>query len=204
MTIQHSAITDPDIHEVKGASTATLGQVLRANGDGTATFTTTSSVDWVDYSVELSSGSTSTQNPSGTDTALQVSFGSATATSAIDLDASGTITALEAGTYEFTFNFNISRANNTGTAQVYLRLLVNNVMYGFTQGATLSSNNNSRPSQFTLTLPLDVNDEVKVQVARDSAGSNDGGLYPLTAPNLGWDTVPSAWVRVKKLVGVNQ
>lgn len=36
--MEHKDITDPNIHEVKGASTANAGEVLTANGDGTATF----------------------------------------------------------------------------------------------------------------------------------------------------------------------
>jgi hypothetical protein len=38
MLPNHATQTDPYLHEVKGASTATLGQALLANGDGTATF----------------------------------------------------------------------------------------------------------------------------------------------------------------------
>jgi hypothetical protein len=36
--VEHKDITDPNIHEVKGASTATAGHVLTATGSGTATF----------------------------------------------------------------------------------------------------------------------------------------------------------------------
>lgn len=38
--ILHSALTGSELHECKGASTATTGQFLVANGDGTATFQT--------------------------------------------------------------------------------------------------------------------------------------------------------------------
>lgn len=38
MSIQHAGITDPDIHEVKGASTASTGTVPVANGAGQAPF----------------------------------------------------------------------------------------------------------------------------------------------------------------------
>lgn len=38
MSIQHAAITDPDIHEPKGAAAATNRQVLMANGTGGTTF----------------------------------------------------------------------------------------------------------------------------------------------------------------------
>lgn len=52
--MEHKDITDPNIHEVKGASTATIGQVLTATGAGTATFQalpTFSNVEvgWYDY-----------------------------------------------------------------------------------------------------------------------------------------------------------
>lgn len=39
MAIQHSAITDPDIHEPKGVASASLGQVYTADGAGSG--------DWV-------------------------------------------------------------------------------------------------------------------------------------------------------------
>lgn len=38
MLPNHATQTDPYLHECKGASTATAGQVVTANGDGTATF----------------------------------------------------------------------------------------------------------------------------------------------------------------------
>jgi len=38
MSIQHSAIADADRHEPKGASTATTGQTIVSNGDGTTKF----------------------------------------------------------------------------------------------------------------------------------------------------------------------
>lgn len=44
MTIQHASITDPDIHETKGASSAAAGTVPIANGSGSAPF------GYVDYS----------------------------------------------------------------------------------------------------------------------------------------------------------
>lgn len=34
----HSTLTGSDLHECKGAASASLGTVMRANGDGTATF----------------------------------------------------------------------------------------------------------------------------------------------------------------------
>jgi len=38
MTIQHGVITDPDVHEPKGASTASVGQVYVSDGAGSGTW----------------------------------------------------------------------------------------------------------------------------------------------------------------------
>lgn len=40
MTIQHRDIPDAQLHQAKGSSTASAGQLLTANGDGTSTFQT--------------------------------------------------------------------------------------------------------------------------------------------------------------------
>jgi hypothetical protein len=51
--VAHKDITDPNIHEVKGAATATAGQVLIANGSGSASFQnppySLAEVGWYDY-----------------------------------------------------------------------------------------------------------------------------------------------------------
>lgn len=51
MPTLHSTLTGADLHEVKGADTATAGQFLTANGGGTATFKTlpVAQVGWYDY-----------------------------------------------------------------------------------------------------------------------------------------------------------
>ena len=48
MPTQHSAITDPNIHEPKGISTASNRQVYKANGSGSGTWTKLSELDF-DY-----------------------------------------------------------------------------------------------------------------------------------------------------------
>lgn len=50
---EHKDITEPNIHETKGAAAATVGQILTATGAGTATFQTPpffeGGVGWWDY-----------------------------------------------------------------------------------------------------------------------------------------------------------
>lgn len=51
MSTLHSTLTGADLHEVKGADTATAGQFLTANGGGTATFKTlpVATIGWYDH-----------------------------------------------------------------------------------------------------------------------------------------------------------
>lgn len=67
--MEHKDITDPNIHEVKGASTALAGQVLTATGSGTATFqapTVYSNVKLGSYRIVNSSTSATALTTAGT------------------------------------------------------------------------------------------------------------------------------------------
>jgi hypothetical protein len=59
--MQHKDIPNAQLHETKGASTATVGQVLIANGDGTATFQDSpysiNKMGWWDYQDTATSSS---------------------------------------------------------------------------------------------------------------------------------------------------
>lgn len=63
---EHATLTDPNLHEVKGASTAVSGTVLTATGSGTATFQALPSFSTV------KAGSYRIVNSSATTTALTV------------------------------------------------------------------------------------------------------------------------------------
>lgn len=58
MPTQHSTLTGADLHETKGAATATSGQYLTANGDGTATFKTVpvATTGWYDNADSFTAG----------------------------------------------------------------------------------------------------------------------------------------------------
>lgn len=66
MLPNHATQTDPYLHECKGASTATVGQLLTAVGDGTATFQTPASA--ASGSVVKTQISVSTSTSTGTTT----------------------------------------------------------------------------------------------------------------------------------------
>lgn len=58
--VEHVSITDPNIHETKGAAAATAGQVLIATGAGTATFQNPPfskvKMGWYDYNDTATTG----------------------------------------------------------------------------------------------------------------------------------------------------
>ena len=51
MTIQHNAITDPDIHEPKGASTASADQIYVSDGAGSGTWTNLADLYYTGWSL---------------------------------------------------------------------------------------------------------------------------------------------------------
>lgn len=201
MAVQHKDIADPEVHEPKGSSSASVGQVIVSNGDGTTQFATPSELNLVAIGPTLSASSLITQNPTGLDTPKQITFGDPISNTDIDIDVDGNITVLNQGVYFLTFNFNFGRANNTGTCQLAARLLLNDAPFGFTQGVKLTANSNIRPTQFNLFVKLNEGDVIKAQFGRDGSGADDGGLYTLNPTGLSWALTPSAWVRISKLAG---
>ena len=57
--VEHSAITDPHIHEPKGVAAATSGQIYVANGSGSGTWVTPT-LGTIDSSVPASAAATGT------------------------------------------------------------------------------------------------------------------------------------------------
>ena len=201
MAIQHSNIADVDRHENKGASTATAGHVLKANGDGTTSFVSPLTIGNIQFVSTLSNSNSSTINPSVVDVPIVAGFNSTQSNSDITMDSTGLITVNTTGLYSFAFNLNFGRASNTGTAITVARLLVNDVQFGFTQGIVQDSTANTRPVRIDLFLSLVAGDELKVQIMRDSAGNNDGGLYAQLITVGSWGDVQSYFVRASRVVG---
>ena len=117
MSIQHKDIDDSNIHEVKGASTASSKTVCMSNGDGTTSFnfvdyTNLSSLPVLGGTYILTSVSTATsQLPTALDTPLKVSY-TATVTPDVSVSSTGDITFNNPGNYQVSFRFNqIGRAS---------------------------------------------------------------------------------------------
>lgn len=201
MAIQHENIADANRHEAKGASTATNGQVLKANGDGTTSFTNPNTLVNIGVASTLQGISTTTQNPSGTNTPYQVIWGAGSSNSNATIAGTGVVTINTTGLYFITFNLNFSRSSDTGISILFARLLVNDIEVGFVQCVKLDANTAVVPFNASILRSFTANDTIKVQIIRDSGGTNDGGLYTVDPALSGWSNSPSAAIRIQKIAG---
>lgn len=206
--MDHKLIPDADRHEAKGASTATLNQVIKSNGDGTTYFgfvnrsELAGTVTKAGYKKLLYGASTaSSQDPTGVNTPLQVEFGAAQSTADVSLSSVGLITFVTSGQYLLTLRKRFGRVASAGSAILFARYLFNGVQLGQSFGVTIVDSANIIPVSNTIILDVNAGDTFKVELIRDSAGVNYGGLKQSTSTLAGWNAAPSASVTVYKYLG---
>jgi len=149
----------------------------------------------------LSASDTTDQEPSGLDTALQVTFGPAqgTGTDPVMVDALGNITFNKGGLYLFNGFANFERQGSSGGVTVTaFRPLVNGVQLGATKAVDLDSVGIMIPYELTIPFNATAGDVLTWEIMRDSSGVDAGGLYTHTLTG-GWSNVPSASVRIFKV-----
>lgn len=149
----------------------------------------------------LRAASTATQAPSAVDTALQVSFGTAqgSASDPVMLNAAGTVTFNTAGNYAVRIKLQNGRTGATGTSILLSRILLNGAQVGSTAAVKMTQTDATTPSESRVVLNPTAGQTFQVQIMRDSAGSNFGGLYPQTATVTAWGVAPSALLVVSRL-----
>lgn len=198
---EHNTITDPYIHEPKGVAAAAAKAAYIADGLGSGTWINPASQLAVDRLLDASSTAAS-QAPAGLGTPLQIEFGPAvgTGTDPVQLSATGVLTVNTPGTYILKVSTQVGRTGATGTSIVFLRVLVNGVQAGRSIAFKLENSNNlSNFADVTLlTLPV-APVTITYEIIRDSAGANYGGLFQ-TVSSDGWNSSPSAALRVERLV----
>jgi len=195
--MEHKDIADAQRHEAKGASTAAAGQVLVANGDGTTSF---EFLETGGYEFVISNYSTAaSQNPSAVDTPLQVEFGALATSTDASIATDGTITFNTAGKYMVTLFLRFGRTSGAGTSILLNRLLYNGVQFLRTNAIAMTDAAATHPFSATLLIEATAADTLKVEIARDSAGINNGGLIRTTPSTLGWHASPSASVVISKV-----
>lgn len=152
--------------------------------------------------VAIDSESYVDQNPSATNTPLQVSFGGASATTYASLAADGLITILQTGYYEFRVRLNVGRSTSTGVSNTLARLLVNGSQVGPTQSLKLNGVQFNIPLEFTFALTLPATTQITFQILRDSSGANDGGIFAFDPTPAGWNNAASADLLITHWTGL--
>jgi hypothetical protein len=141
------------------------------------------------------------QAPTALDTALQVTFGAAqkSASDPVMINAAGLITFNTAGVYAVRVKLENGRTGATGTSVLLSRLIKNGAAYGSPAAVKLTSSDETVPTDSRVIIDAAAGDTLVVQIMRDSAGTNFGGLYPQVAVVTAWGTVPSALLVVSRL-----
>lgn len=181
-TVQHSALTDPNIHEPKGITTAQDGQVYVADGSNSG--------DWMFPAghafgeLYIAGGATSQTLPSSSNTAKLNPTGEWTTNgnSNVTLDATnGTITILQAGEYSLNFWICFTTASLAAGTKYYFHYAVNGtpsarkvVMQKHTSGADILTVSASGLASFA------ENDVLSIFVGGDATSSSTA-ITPLEA-----------------------
>ena len=151
----------------------------------------------VDAEVLLVSYTTSNVNPSGIGYAnnAQIPYGGSNfvpSVTAVSMDANGTVTFNEDGTYFLSFYFQFTRASASGTANLVLWSQIDETTSGIPVISKAQNSNILTPAELTLPVALTAGQTLKGRIMRDTSGANDGGLGGYTvADTSGGSAGPS-------------
>ena len=149
----------------------------------------------------LRAASAVAQAPTAVDTALQVSFGAAQGSSSdpVMINAAGLVTFNAAGNYAVRIKLQNGRTGATGTSILLSRILLNGTQVGSAAAVKMTQTDATTPSESRVVLNPTAGQTFQVQIMRDSAGSNFGGVYPQVATVTAWGTAPSALLVISRL-----
>lgn len=126
--IQHAVLTDPQLHEPKGVSTASSGQVYRANGSGSGVWVFPSGHAYGELFID---GGTTTQTLSAASATAKLNpTGEWTANGNANITlsaANGEITITEPGEYQLNFYISFTTASIATNSKYNFHYAVNGV-----------------------------------------------------------------------------
>ena len=125
MTVEHKNITDANLHEVKGAASASANQLLVATGSGTALFKSASTLTLVSSSDVLGVTNTTPQTltttiaTSGAVSAeLPFVIGTSTTNANVSIDGANNLTIVTAGYYEIDLDLELQVSTASSALRV--------------------------------------------------------------------------------------
>lgn len=141
------------------------------------------------------------QAPTAVDTPLQLVFGAAqkSASYPVMINAAGLVTFNTAGNYAVRVKLQCGRTGATGTSILLSRLLLSGTQIGSTACVKLTQTDATTPTESRVIMNVTAGQTLAVQIMRDSAGSNFGGVYQQAATVTAWGTAPSALLVISRL-----
>jgi hypothetical protein len=141
------------------------------------------------------------QEPSTTDSPIQIEFGALQEVTEVSLAADGTVTFLEAGSYIVNISVQYGRTGSVGTSKLFLRSLLNGTPTGEVVAVEVTSSDILVPCTRTCMITVGVNDTFYIELLRDSTGDNSGGLLQRTPTLAAWSSnaAPSARMCIYKV-----
>lgn len=149
----------------------------------------------------LRAASTATQAPTAVDTPLQLPFGAAqgSASDPVMINAAGLVAFNIAGSYAVRVKLQCGRTGTTGTSILLSRLVLGGAQLGSAACVKLTQTDATTPTDSRVVMSPTAGQTLQVQIMRDSAGSNFGGVYPQTATVAAWGVAPSALLVISRL-----
>lgn len=149
----------------------------------------------------LRAASTVIQAPTAVDTPLQLTFGGAQGSVAnpVMINAAGLVTFNTAGNYAVRIKLQNGRTGSSGTSILLSRILLNGAQIGSPAAAKMSQAEAIFATDSRVVVNVTAGQTFSVQIMRDSAGTNFGGVYPQAATVTTWGTAPSALLVVSRL-----
>ena len=152
----------------------------------------------------LRAASSVAQAPTAVDTPLQVAFGAAQGAPAdpVSISAAGLVTFNQAGNYAVRVKLQCGRTGASGTSILLSRLVLGGAQVGSAACVKLTQTDATTPTDSRVVMNPTAGQTLQIQIMRDSAGSNFGGIYPQAATVASWGTAPSALLVISRLEAV--
>lgn len=149
----------------------------------------------------LRAASTVSQAPTAVDTPLQLTFGGAQGSIAnpVMINAAGLVTFNTAGNYAVRIKLQNGRTGASGTSILLSRILLNGTQIGSPAAAKITQAESIFATDSRVVVNVTAGQTFSVQIMRDSAGANFGGVYPQAATVTAWGAAPSALLVVSRL-----
>lgn len=152
----------------------------------------------------LRASSSVAQAPSAVDTPLQVAFGAAQGAPSdpVSISSAGLVTFNQAGNYAVRVKLQCGRTGASGTSILLSRLVLGGAQLASAACVKLTQTDATTPTDSRVVMNTTAGQTLQVQIMRDSAGSNFGGIYPQAATVTTWGTAPSALLVISRLEAV--